>query len=309
MTPGETKVFAIGSCFAVEVRAALRALGFDVYPKYRDIDFDPARQQPCGLPYREDVNHYDTFTIRQELERAIDGGEWNPDHFWRLEQHRFGREKGWRQVHCDPYRRKMFARDRDALIDLSRKVGRCIDEGLRTADVIIITLGLTECWRAKGGAHHVCVPAVSEADETQAFVDFHPSTFQENYDNVAATIRRLSDAFPHARIVLTVSPVALGRTWTDNDVVVANMASKTTLRAVANEICRVNERVTYWPSYEFAMMEDVFLTDGRHVKRSAVKRIISAFLDAHQTPAAKPATRFGRMADRQQPKTEDLLRT
>ncbi|MEZ5854497.1 MAG: GSCFA domain-containing protein [Hyphomicrobiaceae bacterium] len=113
-------------------------------------------------------------------------------------------------------------------------------------------------------------------------MSFHESTFKENFDNVSATIDRLSEAFPKAGIVLTVSPVALGCTWSGADVVVANMASKTTLRAVAHEICRAYDQVTYWPSFEFAMMEDVFLADGRHVKRSAVKRIISAFIEAHE---------------------------
>jgi hypothetical protein len=65
------KVFAIGSCFAVEIRRALQARGFDVYPKYDDIDFDPKTQKLGKMPARDNINHYDTFTIRQEFEHAF----------------------------------------------------------------------------------------------------------------------------------------------------------------------------------------------------------------------------------------------
>ena len=49
------KVFAMGSCFAVEIRKALAKAGYDVYPKYRNIKFDPDSQQPGNLPQRDDV--------------------------------------------------------------------------------------------------------------------------------------------------------------------------------------------------------------------------------------------------------------
>jgi hypothetical protein len=67
------KIMAIGSCFALEIRSALKKIGFDVYPKYFDIQFDRKTQKPAKLPDRDDINHYNTFTIRSEFERALNG--------------------------------------------------------------------------------------------------------------------------------------------------------------------------------------------------------------------------------------------
>ncbi len=69
LRPG-AKIFAMGSCFAREIRSALRTRGYDVYPKYFDVDFDPDRQKVGKLPDRDNQNHYTTFSIRQEIERV-----------------------------------------------------------------------------------------------------------------------------------------------------------------------------------------------------------------------------------------------
>jgi len=62
----DTKIFAMGSCFAVEIRRALRQKGLAVYPDYPGITFDPATQMAGRLPERDNINHYDTFVIRQK---------------------------------------------------------------------------------------------------------------------------------------------------------------------------------------------------------------------------------------------------
>ncbi|MDH5694945.1 MAG: GSCFA domain-containing protein, partial [Gammaproteobacteria bacterium] len=64
------KFFTIGSCFAEEIRKALSARKVSCYPEYRNIDIDPQRMIIDTLPAREHMNYYNTFSIRQELERA-----------------------------------------------------------------------------------------------------------------------------------------------------------------------------------------------------------------------------------------------
>jgi hypothetical protein len=83
--------------------------------------------------------------------------------------------------------------------------------------------------------------------------------------------------------VLSVSPVPLEATATDNDVVVANLESKSLLRAVAGPVSREFDNVHYFPSYEFAMYYDIFEEDGRHVTREAVARIINVFFQSFGT--------------------------
>ncbi len=246
----DTKFFAMGSCFAVEIRKALRAQRLTVYPDYPSMEFDPVSQAPGLLPERDNINHYDTFTIRQEIERAIAGERWTEADFRSLTPPAHLRSKAWSRAYQDPYRRHIFARDVSALVDLSDKVSACIDEGLASADVIIITLGLTECWRVKSNGRYAALGPESEGDEIFSLVEFRATGFDENYDNLQATMSAIWSAFPEKKIVFTVSPVALGRTWTGEDVVQANMQSKATLRAAVGEICRRFPAVSYWPSFD-----------------------------------------------------------
>jgi hypothetical protein len=280
LQPG-TKIFAMGSCFAREIRSALRTRGYDVYPKYFDVDFDPDRQKVGKLPDKDNQNHYTTFSIRQEIERVIDRRSWTDDDLLRRRSHKLISKHGWSQVFQDPYRYDVYGSDIDAALDVSGKIGTAIRVGLERADVIILTLGLTECWRNRANGMYVCRGPESENDELFSQLEFRRSGFVENYENVAATIDRILTLGTTKAIVLTVSPVPLQLTWTGQDIVVANMASKSILRAVADAVCRDRPQVLYWPSFEYASRRDVFCADGRHVREDAVADIVDAFTSAH----------------------------
>lgn len=282
IAPG-ARLFAMGSCFAVELRIRLRALGYDVHPKYLELAFDPETQSPGRLPRRDNINHYDTGSIRQELDRALDGRRYERSDFWKLERHPILAKRRWREAWQDPYRRDIYASSLDALAELSDRIGRCIDDGLARAEVVILTLGVNESWRNRANGLQVCMGPASEEDEIRDRVDFHAPTFEENRANLRHVLDRFKERWPRKRVVLTVSPVAHARTWTGEDVVVANRHSKSVLRAVAGELCRERPELVYWPSFEFATAEDVFKEDGRHVRDEAVDRIVGAFLAAHGT--------------------------
>ncbi|HVU21250.1 MAG TPA: GSCFA domain-containing protein [Rhizomicrobium sp.] len=277
----DTKFFAMGSCFAVEIRRALRERGRAVYPDYPSMKFDPSTQMAAKLPERDNINHYDIFVIRQEIERAVARGRWKEGDFWSIASSRLTRDKHWPRTFQDPHRRQVYASSMAALVDLSDRVSATIDDGLANADVIILTLGLTECWRVKQSGYYAALGPDSEADELFQLLEFRPTTFAENYENLSATLDCLACAYPEKKIVVTVSPVGLIRTWTDEDIVRANLHSKSTLRAVVGQICRERPHIIYWPSYEFAAKGDIFLPDGLHVRPDAVERIVEAFLSVH----------------------------
>jgi hypothetical protein len=271
----------MGSCFAVEIRRVLREQERTVFPDYSSLSFDPESQAPGLLPARDNINHYDTFTIRQEIERALGGRGWGENDFWAVSRTRVRGRGYWSNAYQDPHRLQVFATSMPALVDLSSKVSVCIDQGLAAADVVILTLGLTECWRVRSTGLYAVVGPKSEDDESFPLLEFHASSFSENIQNLLATVKAIWATYPKKKIVLTVSPVPLGNTWTGEDVVRANAQSKATLRAAAGELCRRFPRITYWPSYEFAMRGDIYKEDGRHVREDAVKEILSGFLDAH----------------------------
>jgi hypothetical protein len=110
---------------------------------------------------------------------------------------------------------------------------------------------------------------------------FEYSTYEQNYENISAVCSLIQDRFPEKKILLTVSPVSLKRTYSGNDIVLANTESKSTLRAVAAAISREFSNVTYWPSYEIALARDIYEQDGRHVTAEGVKTIVDTFLAVH----------------------------
>ena len=211
----DTKFFAMGSCFAVEIRRALRAQGRAIYPDYQSISFDPVTQSPGLLPDRDNINHYDTFVIRQEIERAIEGRRCYESDFWAVSPPGFLRQKNWPRAYQDPYRRHIFANSLSALTDLSDKISSYIEEGLAAADVVIFTLGLTECWRVKSNGLYATLGPRNEADEIFPLLEFRATEFRENYENLRAITSAIWVKFPAKKIVFTISPVALaehGRT-------------------------------------------------------------------------------------------------
>lgn len=280
LRPG-TKIFAMGSCFACEIRSKLRARGYDVYPKYSDLDFAPDRQRVGKLPTKDNQNYYTTFSIRQEIERVIDRKRWTESDLLRRRSHSLIAMDGWSEVFQDPYRCDVYGSDVESTLDISDKIGTATMTGLEQADIVILTLGLTECWRNRANGMFVCRGPANETCELFSQLEFYRSGFAENYANVVTTVDRILALDATKTIVLTVSPVALKLTWTGQDIVVANMASKSILRAVADAVCRDRPQLVYWPSFEYASRRDVFSADGRHVREDAVADIVDSFTSAH----------------------------
>lgn len=277
------KVFAMGSCFAVEIRNALRAMNYDVYPKYKEMALDSNLYRVGKLPERDNINHYDSGLIRQEIERSVDGRRYTIDDFWPL----FHSNKNSRfpnkpeEIWQDPYRRHIFAVTADHCKRISDEISATIDSGLQQADIVIITLGLIESWINRHNGLHICQGPASPHDQINDNVTQKVLDFDTNKKNLESIIQAIYGIDESKKIIFTVSPVALGQTYTDQDVVVANMQSKCTLRAAVGEVVQQHAHVEYWPSFEFAMVEDVFERDGRHVSPHNVQRIVQGFLTAH----------------------------
>jgi len=280
----------MGSCFAIEIRKALEKHGFDVYPKYREIVIDPDRQRLAKIPERDDVTHYDTFTIRQEFENALSGNHYGLEDFL-LYKHRLKNNfaSGGRTSWQDPYRKKVFASSEEGILDVSHKLDDCIAQGIQTADIYVITLGLIETWRNTRNGAHICLPPYDDSRgglDRFDYIKFHLSNYQESIDNLSHVCELVRTNFPSRKIVLTVSPVPLARTYTDKDVWTATVEAKSILRAAATQISRTYENVIYWPSYDLCMRNDIFTGDGRHVREDVVAMIVDAFIHAHSVEAA-----------------------
>lgn len=276
-----TKVFTMGSCFAGEVTNALIARGIDVYPKYDSIVIDPAVEIFAGVPERNFVSHYDTFSIRQEFETAFGVFTDRAQGFYPVENAAANQRFNSPVVYQDPYRKLAYAVDLPRLTALSDTVSRKIREGIVAADLLVITMGLTEVWQHKSTGRYFGRPPGSGFGGGEGAATFRQSTFAENYENMRVAFDLLFTHFPEKQVVLSVSPVPLERTYSKTDIGTANLESKSILRAVAGQICReYAKNVMYLPSYEMATMMPgpVFKEDGRHVLPDFARRVIDVFL-------------------------------
>ena len=91
-----------------------------------------------------------------------------------------------------------------------------------------------------------------------------------------------------AELIVTTSPVPLHSTFTALDVRVANVESKSRIRAAVSEFVDRHADVHYFHSYEMVVtaerQSDYFREDGRHVERHAVRYIVSEFLRLFAAP-------------------------
>lgn len=271
------QVFAIGSCFANEIRAVLERAGVAVHPL---IDPDLARlfpeetkTPPRWGPWDERV-HYQCFTpmtIRQEIEIAL--GTWRPDPEAIFER----RIKG-RTVFIDPYRRGVYARTREELLEIRARMNQAVQRGVAEASLIVMTLGLVEAFRLVQHGGYL-------SEYNNHLGDEHLEFINAGYDEALAALTGAVDlvraAYPEKPIVVTVSPIPISRTFMDSDAITATTRGKSILRTCAETLVQNYRHVHYWPSYEYAMWSgDAFGADRRHVTPAAVQEITSAFCRA-----------------------------
>ncbi|HVV78773.1 MAG TPA: GSCFA domain-containing protein [Pseudolabrys sp.] len=286
------RIFTMGSCFALEIRHQMAALGFDTYPKYFDIAVDPSQAMIGKLPMRDNINHYNISSILQEFEN-IERPVILPDYFIDLSRYdsfakhlrlfvrtiRKGLEGNERRFTArwqDPFRKQCYSTQRDILASLSSAVTEKIREGAAKADIFIFTLGMTETWVDKVSGLTVCNSYGAQVDEELFdFVDLSIADTTAKIDRLISLVRTIN---PDADIIFTVSPIPLERTAKNESVVVANAGSKAKQRGAISEIVAKHDGVFYFPSYEFAQRPEFYTDDGRHPAPAEVGEIIKAFM-------------------------------
>ena len=275
----QSKVFTIGSCFAREIENALRRLGGNI------ISLDPSElDRPCFGGFREGFLHrFTPLAIRHEFLAA------------------FGELPGWNDATSLIIRTPQgfddlnywSAPDADASAEAvasRRMAGQNLVRRAREADVIVVTLGYTETWRqiASGFDLNWFSPALARtANEYEFSVMSYDQVLAALEDTRAALER--NHATGQFRMVVTVSPVPLGVTFSQDDIIVANARSKSTLRAAAGASCERHPHAHYFPSYEIATNTAHHLAwqeDRIHVLPGLVEHIVRTFLSAYYEDGA-----------------------
>jgi GSCFA family protein len=186
------------------------------------------------------------YTVRQLLQLLTRAhGDFSP------------RDKAWLRNdgrYVDPFRpfipNEGHASPEDVEAARTRHL-QAVQRVFSSCDVFIFTLGLTEAWSAdEDGAVFPVAPGIVSEFCSASQYRFRNFSYDECLADLEVFVARFGKTNPSARMILTVSPVPLTATYTDNHVAIATCHSKAVLRAVCSAAEERHENVFYFPSFE-----------------------------------------------------------
>lgn len=273
----QDKIITAGSCFAQHISRALRARGYNwlnAEPAPPFLPKDAAQQFNYGIFSFRTGNIYTPAMLLQWLRLAFGTGD-VPDEIWQQDGRFF-----------DPLRPVIepggFATEAE-LRAARQATQAAIAQGVKTANLLVFTLGLTEGWEnAKTGLHYALCPG------TVPGAAFDPDLHRFNNADFASLARIMGQALrllraqnPRLRVLLTVSPVPLTATATPQHVLTATSHSKSVLRALAGELALKYRYVDYFPSYEIithpVFRGMFFAPNMRSVEQAGVDTVMGHF--------------------------------
>ena len=268
-----TPIASLGSCFAREIRKVLLKKNYNYILEETD---HPSSVHASAAWERT----YNTFSMRQILEYTFES--FNPKTRWWVSP-----KTGQVQ---DPYRRIiLYETIEQAEKDFLNHI-ECSKKAIMRAEVLILTLGLTEIWEDKSDGSVICLPSGPYFNEGggENEYNFRVSRYQENLDNLEIIHKIVKKYNEKCKIIVTISPVHLWATFRkDMDVISANCNSKSTLRAVADEFVTRHKNSFYFPSYEIAtsltmMMNQSCFEKGKenfHINQETIELIMKHFFE------------------------------
>ncbi len=284
ITPA-TRIATAGSCFAQHIGRRLRERSFDVL----DIEPPPpwlsaksAMRYGYGIYSARYGNIYLTRQLLQLAQEAF--GQFKPrDIVWRKgDRYYDALRPGVEPEGCEsPKEVRALRRVHLAAV---RKL-------FSQMELFVFTFGLTEGWvHLESQTVYPGAPgtiAGSFDPEIYAFKNF---TFEENANDFIAFRNLIRTVNPAARFLLTVSPVPLTATASEDHVLPATMYSKAVLRAVAGQMSKDFSDVAYFPSFEIVASpwarSSFFQPNLRSVSAEGVDAVMRVFFAAHPQAAA-----------------------
>lgn len=180
------------------------------------------------------------------------------------------------------------------LSELARTPDHPVARELRAAEIFILTIGVAPCWFLKATGEFVFEPNLRRIG------DYVQRTLPvaEARDALLHVFKMVREINPALKIVLTLSPVPLARTFEFHSAIVADALSKGSLRAAIHEALTAyagDNPPFYFPSFEIvrwvgAHRGEAFGDDGlpRHVSKHYVEAIIRAFIRNYGIAADGP---------------------
>lgn len=268
------RVATAGSCFAQHVSRTLHQNGFSHLATESFAAHPGTTDEGFGIFPARFGNIYTTKQLLQLFDRAY--GLYRPRDRW------FAARSGGV---VDPFRPRIQAAGYSSpeLLEADRiRHFAAVRRMFEQCDVFIFTLGLTEHWAsAIDDAVFPLAPGVVSDAIEPADYRFGNFTVGDMIGHLQEFVGKLRRVNPKVRIILTVSPVPLIATYEDRHVLVSTIASKSALRATADEICRGDPAIAYFPSYEIVTGPHtggrLYEADLRDVTPDGVAHVMSIF--------------------------------
>ena len=265
------KVYTIGSCFARNIEVLLSNHGFNLPVFSEQIDQSIYNSKPY-FPHTA-LNKYNPHSMALEILRAL--GEFQPDNEGLLS---FGEDKWY-----DPQMSFTKLSAESLVKDTRLKLNNIIEQ-LKSSNVLILTLGLTETWfdsRTGIVFNNNIAPVAPFLKDSLRLFNSRP---QEIYELLSYSLTQLKFFNPNLKVIITVSPVPLTQTFYSNDVIAANTYSKASLRVAAQMLYEDLDFVDYYPSYEMVVNSPRSMSwqdDQIHVTSSVVNPVIQEFVERY----------------------------
>lgn len=262
------KIFTIGSCFARNIEKELIEHGFSIPVQ----DFSVDKMYWAGNPATL-LNNYVIHAILPQIKWAFGISKFN------IDKHCLERSGKYQDLQLAGNIKRL---PKEVLISYREKINK-IYQQLADARVIILTLGLVEAWWDSNNQLYInkAPPKWAIEKEPNRFI-LKVLSFQDiiqGLEELVELLYSISKVKPH--IIITVSPVPLTSTFTNQDVAVANMYSKSVLRASVDHLQAKYDFISYYPSFESVMLTSktkAFVSDQVHVSKELVRFNINRML-------------------------------
>ena len=280
-------VVSAGSCFAANLIPYVEAAGF-TYLRTEEPVFDFA-YLPENLGYRDFSAAYGNIYSARQLVQLIERSQ---GLFKPIEDRWYADG-----MVVDPYRPGLrYPASSDVEFDLlTAQHLLAVRRAFERATVVVFTLGLTEAWESTldEAVFPACPGTIAGAFDAERH-RFRNFTAMEVREDLRCFIHRLRAVNPEVRLILTVSPVPLVATATDQHVLVATTYSKAALRVAAGDIAATETGVTYFPAFEIVAGPqadpDYYAADRRNVTKRGVDAVMRVFLAHCDPPRSGDAT-------------------
>lgn len=273
----DMKVFTIGSCFARHIERKLK--GFNLPTLQFSAPYAEAPHSSNTL-----LNEYNPGTMSQRISFALSGTV--------LPDETIVETKGG---YIDLSLPGGFPVTFDRAVERRKEISTIYGE-LEQSDVVVITLGFVEAWFDEvTGLYLNQMPPLDVLKASGSRFVFRRLGVEEVMPLLNSAVKMLVEA--NLKVLLTVSPVPLGSTFSGVDAVLANEYSKSVLRVCAQTIYDRYNTVDYFPSYEIVRLcgEPAYDQDNVHVRIDLVGEVTDYMVNRylHSQPALNTLNRPG----------------